>query len=76
MSTIKNVIEPRLRYNYAKIRTDSGLCVACATFSYEINNAAYVLVPSDSGDYVGKYYHEGHWYADAEFTVPCPELDW
>lgn len=73
-----NQIEPRLPYNYAKIRVSSGLCVTCATYSYEIINEAYISVPRSSNDYIGKYYNQadGHWYADATFTVACPELDW
>ena len=71
MSEINNnVIEPRLQYNYAKIRLDSGLCVGCMTYSYEINNAAYIPVPRARDEYVGKYYNQqdGLWYYDAQFT--------
>ena len=73
-----NNIQPRLPYNYAKIKLDSGLCVGCATYSYEINNAAYISVPSASSEYVGKYYNQqdGHWYADAGFVQLIPELGW
>ena len=73
-----NNIEPRLLYNYAKINLSTGECVGCKTYSYEINNAAYIPVPTISNGYVGKYYNQqdGHWYADAAFSVPLPELDW
>lgn len=77
MSTISNVIEPRLQYTYAKVRLDSGLCVGCMTYSYEINNAAYIRVPT-LDDYIGKYYNingDQMWYLDAEFTQlweECP----
>lgn len=65
-----------LEYTYAKIDLATGRCKSCMTGTYEINNPAYILVPYADGDYVGKYYHDGHWYADAAFTVPAPELDW
>lgn len=70
MSTNNNVIEPRLQYNYAKIRIDSGLCVGCMTASYVINNDAYILVPDARDEYVGKYYNraDGLWYYDSDFT--------
>lgn len=63
-------IQPRLPYNYAKIRLDSGLCVGCMTYSYEINNEAYIPVPRASNDYMGKYYNrqDGLWYYNPEFT--------
>lgn len=69
-NNINNNPQPRLPYNYAKIRTDSGLCVGCATYSYEINNRAYIPVPRYSDDYVGKYYNQQDslWYYDAEFS--------
>ena len=60
----------RLQYNYASIMVDTGLCVGCGTYSYEINDPAFVLVPSASSAYIGKYYHDGSWYEDAEFTIP------
>lgn len=65
-----------LQYNYAGIDVDTGLCHSCGTFSYEINHPAWILVPIASNDYVDKYYKDGHWYADREFTIACPELDW
>lgn len=60
----------RLQYNYAGILVDTGECVTCATYSYEINHPAYIAVPRASDDYIGKYYHDGNWYEDAEFTIP------
>lgn len=77
MSVTNNIIEPRLQYTYAKIRTDSGLCVGCMTTSYEINNVAYIQVPA-LDDYTGKYYNingDHLWYHDAAFTQlweECP----
>lgn len=72
MSAINNnVIEPRLQYNYAKIRLESGLCVGCMTFSYEIIDEEYIPVPRASNEYVGKYYNQlnGKWYYEAEFIT-------
>lgn len=60
----------RLQYNYATIDLETGECIACATYSYEINNPAYIAIPRAYDVYVGKYYHEGAWYEDAEFTIP------
>ncbi len=65
-----------LEYVYAGIYEDSGLCHSCITTTYIIDHPAWVQVPALSEDYYGKYYHDGHWYADADFTVACPELDW
>lgn len=70
-------IQPRLPYNYAKINLTTGLCVACGTFSYQINNPAYISIPT-TGDYVDKYYNingDQMWYWDAAFTQlweECP----
>ena len=62
--------EKRLQYNYATIIVETGRCIACATYSYEIDDPAYIVVPRAYNDYVGKYYHDGSWYEDAEFTIP------
>lgn len=62
--------ERRLQYNYATINVNTGLCTGCSTYSYEINNPAFVQVPKLSSAYIGKYYHDGNWYEDAEFTIP------
>lgn len=62
--------ERRLQYNYATIDLDTGECLACATYSYEINHPAYIAIPSAREAYIGKYYHDGNWYEDAEFTIP------
>lgn len=59
-----------LQYNYADIIVETGLCVGCGTYSYEIDYPGYILVPEASSEYVGKYYHNGSWYEDAEFTIP------
>lgn len=62
--------ERRLQYNYADIELDTGKCIGCATYSYEINNPAFIPVPYASNEYLGKYYHDGAWYEDAEFSIP------
>lgn len=70
-------IQPRLMYNYAKINLSTGECVGCKTYSYEINNPAYIPVPSISNGYVGKYYNQqdGLWYTDGTFTVLADGLN-
>ena len=73
-----STIQPRLQYNYAKIDTSTGRCKGCGTYSYEVNNAAYVPVPYATDDYLNKYYNlngDQMWYHDAEFTQlweECP----
>ena len=67
-----------LQYVYARIDVSSGLCIGLMTTSYQIPLEGYIEVPYQTSEYEGKYYNQadGHWYADAEFTVACPELDW
>ena len=78
MDNLERNIEPRLPYNYAKINLTTGLCVGCKTYSYEINNNAYIPGPWAYAEYVGKYYNlngDQMWYWDAEFTQlweECP----
>lgn len=62
--------ERRLQYNYAIIDIETGRCGACLTMSYEVDDPAYIVVPYASNEYMGKYYHDGAWYEDAEFTIP------
>lgn len=62
--------ETRLQYNYAGIDLETGECMSCGTYSYEIDDPAFIPVPKAYNDYIGKYYHDGSWYADAEFTIP------
>lgn len=66
-----------LAYNYAKIRIDSGLCVSCMTYSFEINNEAYIPVPDARDEYVDRYYNRitDLWYEDAAFTVEATEVN-
>ena len=67
----------QLQYNYAKINAVTGKCIDTFTCSYEIPIPdEYILIPEFSDAYLDKYYKDGHWYADSEFTVACPELDW
>lgn len=70
-------IQPRLPYNYAKIRLESGLCVGCATYSYEINHEAYIPVPHASDDYVDKYYNRALdlWFEDELFTIEATAIN-
>lgn len=70
-------IQPRLPYNYARILTDSGLCVGCATYSYEINHVAYIPVPHASDNYMGKYYNRDLdlWFEDELFTIEATEIN-
>ena len=62
--------ERRLQYNYAIIDLETGRCRACLTMSYEVDDPAYIVVPYASDEYYNKYYHDGAWYEDAEFTIP------
>lgn len=73
-----SVIQPRLQYNYAKINLSTYECTSCGTFSYQINNPAYIEIPVYTDDYMHKYYNmngDQRWYHDAEFTQlweECP----
>lgn len=69
----KSIQESRsmlLAYNYCKIDIETGKCLFCATYSYEIPLENYIAVPTATDDYQGKYYNQadGLWYWDAEFT--------
>lgn len=57
-------------YNYADIDPDTGECFGVRTTTYEINHPQLVPIPTDSEDYIGKYYLNGNWYEDAEGTIP------
>ena len=66
-----------LQYNYAQVDPDTGLCVMCGTFSYEVPLSNYIPIPYATNDYMDKYYNfeDGLWYWDAEFTdlwEECP----
>ena len=67
----------RLQYRYAVINLSTGECLACATFSYEIINDAYIEVPHGNNNYVGSYYNQqdGLWYTDGTFGVLAEGLN-
>ena len=70
-------IQPRLQYNYAKVNLTTGECTSYGTFSYQINNPAYIEIPVADPDYYGKFYDfdTGLWYVDSEKTAlweECP----
>ena len=67
----------RLQYIYAQIDPLTSQCFDVFTCTYEIPiPEEYILIPEFTSAYHGKYYKDGHWYADAGFTQPLPELDW
>ena len=70
-------IQPRLQYNYAKIDINTGRCKGGGTFSYEINDPAYIPVAWYSEDYYNKYYNQqdGLWYTDGTFSVLAEGLN-
>ena len=64
-----------LEYNYAVIDVSTGRCGGCITSSYAVNHPSYIEVPVHSDDYYGKYYKEGLWYEDSEFTILAEGLN-
>lgn len=67
-----------LEFKYAVINLQTGECLACATFSYEIINDAYIPVPHARSYYTGKFFDRDteSWFYDAEFTRPFdPEAE-
>lgn len=64
-----------LEFFYAIIDVSTGRCGGVITSSYEVNHPSYVLISSLSDDYYGKYYKEGFWYEDSEFTVLADDLN-
>lgn len=67
----------RLAYNYARIIVETGECVGCKTYSYEIIDNRYIPVPQALSAYVGSYYNQqdGLWYTDGTFTVLADGLN-
>lgn len=67
-----------LQYNYAGIDLETGECMSCGTYSYQVVHPAFIEIPVVTDDYVGKYYNlngDQMWYWDAEFTQlweECP----
>ena len=66
-----------LQYNYASIDVNTGRCVGCATFSYEIPLSNYIEVPYPSNDYIGKYYSfdTDLWYLDQALTIEADDVN-
>lgn len=64
-----------LEFFYAVIDIETGCCGGVVTTSYEVNHPSYVLVSSLNDDYYGKYYKDGFWYEDSEFTVLAEGLN-
>lgn len=69
-------IQPRLLYNYARI-LESGLCVGCKTYSYEIVHDLYITVPYSSNNYAGHYYNRNTdlWYEDEAMTIEATDIN-
>jgi hypothetical protein len=61
-----------LEFNYAVINLQTGECIGCLTFSYEIDNEAYIPAPHAYSSYRHKFYDRETeaWFYDAEFTQP------
>ena len=66
-----------LEFKYAQIILPVGMCVACFTCTYEIDDPEYIAIPV-LDDYMDKFYNfygDQMWYWDAEFTQlweECP----
>lgn len=66
-----------LQYNYAQV-LESGECVGCGTYSYEIDHYLYIAVAVNDNVYIGKWYNraDSTWYLNPEFTErwdDCPD---
>lgn len=73
MSTINNVIEPRLAYNYAIVDRATKMCIEVRTSSIEMHSTEtelFVSIPTYNDEYGFKYYDEttGKWYYDDAMT--------
>lgn len=78
MDNNANTRAVNLEFNYAVINLQTGECLGCGTFSYEIINEAYIPVPYAYSSYRHKYYDREteSWFYDAEFTRPFdPEAE-
>lgn len=65
-----------LQYNYAQIDVSTGRCIDVFTCSYEIPFPdEYILIPDFNIAYRDKYYKDGLWYEDGEFTVLAEGLN-
>ena len=60
-----------LQYNYATIDLETGECLFCRTYSYEIPLPEYIEVPTATDDYTGKFYdfETELWYVDSAKTI-------
>lgn len=66
----------QLQYIYAHIEPSTGRCYDVFTCTYEIPMPdEYILIPELTADYEGKYYKEGLWYEDGEFTILADGLN-
>ena len=69
-----SMIQPRLYYNYA-VLDENGCCHSVITSSYEIPLDNYILISSLNYAYKDKYYKDGIWYEDSEFTILADGLN-
>lgn len=56
------------QYNYARIEAD-GYCSEVFSSTNAYNEPDLVEIPEYNEDYLEKYYSNGVWYEDAEFTI-------
>jgi hypothetical protein len=65
-----------LEFHYAQIDPLTGRCTAVFTSSYQIPLPdEYILIPELINDYEDKYYKDGLWYEDSEFTILAEGLN-
>ena len=60
----------RLAYNYVEIDLETGECISVFTSSRERTGEEYIRIERYNEEYFGKFYRDGAWYEDAEFTIP------
>lgn len=60
----------RLAYNYAEIDLETGECIGVLTSTRLHTREEYIRIERYNEEYFGKYYRDGAWYEDAEFTIP------
>lgn len=63
-----------LQFFYA-VLDENNCCCGVITSSYEVPLDNYILIDSLNYDYRDKYYKEGLWYEDSEFTVLAEGLN-
>ena len=60
-----------LQYIYAEIDLETGMCIGVmTTTTNRDDDPEYVAIPTLTEDYLLKYYRDGAWYEDEEFTIP------